>query len=202
MSSPAAPPAASAVQLDSGPPVVSDPLPDERRNTALLVLHIVVIRIGWIFKTESVIIPAFLDSIAGAGWVRGLLPVLNRAGGSVPAFLLSRRLKVAPQKKWVLFVATLGEAAPFLVLAWLFGRGPSSSAWLPVSFLILYGIFFGFAGLSQIVVGTLQGKLIRARRRGRLLALSTFGGSVPAVFLAWWLLPGWLEAPRPAWGRA
>ena len=40
------------------------------RNFLLLALHQVVIRVGWIFKTESVIIPAFLDSIAGPGWVR------------------------------------------------------------------------------------------------------------------------------------
>ena len=42
------------------------------RNFLLLALHQVVIRVGWIFKTESVIIPAFLDSIAGPGWVRGI----------------------------------------------------------------------------------------------------------------------------------
>ena len=192
-------PVARAAQPDPAAPVVSDPLPDETRNTTLLALHAIVIRAGWIFKTESVIVPAFLDSIAGAGWIRGLLPVFNRAGQSIPAFLLSRRLKVAPQKKWVLVVVTLGEAVPFLLLAWLIGQGLSSSPWLPFAFLILYGIFFGFAGLSQMTAGTLQGKLIPARRRGRLLALSTFGGSVPAVLLAWWLLPGWLGQPRPAY---
>jgi MFS family permease len=41
--------------------------------------------------------------------------------------------------------------------------------------------------------------MIRVRRRGRLLAISTFGGTVPAVLFAWWLLPGWLEGPEPAY---
>ena len=52
-------------------------------------------RTGRIFKTESVIIPAVLDSIAGAGWVRGMLPILNRSGYSILPLLLARRVKLA-----------------------------------------------------------------------------------------------------------
>jgi len=33
--------------------------------------------------------PAFLDTIAGAGWVRGCLPVLKRLGQSIPQFLFA-----------------------------------------------------------------------------------------------------------------
>ena len=63
------------------------------RNFLLLALQQLVIRVGWIFKTESVIIPAFLDSIAGPAWVRGMAPVLNRFGQGLPGFLLSARLQ-------------------------------------------------------------------------------------------------------------
>ncbi|MFY9252333.1 MAG: hypothetical protein WAO83_02680, partial [Fuerstiella sp.] len=55
----------------------------EKRNILSLVLHQILFRTAWIFKTESVIIPAFLDSITEAGWVRGMLPPLNRFGQSV-----------------------------------------------------------------------------------------------------------------------
>ncbi len=57
----------------------------EPRNLVLLALHQIVFRIAWMFKTESVIIPAFLDFVSGpgAGGLRGCLPVLNRLGQSV-----------------------------------------------------------------------------------------------------------------------
>ena len=45
----------------------------EPRNLLLLVLHQIVVRTGWIFKTESVIMPAFLDYVMPAGWLRGLI---------------------------------------------------------------------------------------------------------------------------------
>ena len=64
----------------------------EKRNILSLVLHQILFRTAWIFKTESVIIPAFLDSITEAGWVRGMLPPLNRFGQSVAPLLLSDRL--------------------------------------------------------------------------------------------------------------
>ena len=102
----------------------------EARNFALLALQQVVVRVGWIFKTESVLIPAFLDSIAGPGWMRGLLPVLNRVGQSVPAFLLSGPLKATPLKKHVLALASFAMAVPFLALAAVSG---GSGAWLPFS---------------------------------------------------------------------
>ena len=189
-------PSSSSFSSESLEPAASRVERDEPRNMAALALHAILIRIGWIFKTESVIIPAFIDSIAGAAWLRGLLPVLNRLGQSVPPFLLSRRLKVAPLKKRAMLLATLGMALPFVALALGLGcLGPRPRAWVPAAFLALYTLFFCFLGLMQISSGTLQGKLIRPQRRGRLLAWSTMGATVPAVGLAWWLLPGWLEAP-------
>ena len=56
----------------------------EGRNTFWLECHQVVIRVGWIFKTETIIMPAVLDAVVDSGFLRGLLPVLNRGGQSVP----------------------------------------------------------------------------------------------------------------------
>ena len=70
----------------------------ESRNLLVLAAHHIVLRVAWIFKTESVIMPAFLDAISGAGWLRGCLPVLNRFGQSVPPLMLSERLKQTRHK--------------------------------------------------------------------------------------------------------
>jgi hypothetical protein len=175
---------------------------DEPRNLLLLALNTAVIRIGWVFKTESVIIPAFVDSIAGPGWMRGLLPVLNRLGQSIPPFLLARRVKLLPQKRSGLMLANLGMGACFLAIAAGVASGRIAEGTMAaVFFLLLYTLFFSFTGMHMLSLGTLQGKLIRAHRRGRLLAVSTMGGALPAVAFAWWLLPEWLEQGSAGYAR-
>lgn len=164
----------------------------EPRNMVVLAVHQVLVRVGWIFKTESVIMPAFVDYIAGAGWVRGCLPVLNRMGQSVPPLFFVRRLEAMPRKKGALVVWSVMMGLPFLALSavWCFPQF-HRAAWLPPVFLLMYTVFFAYTGLNQLVLGTLQGKLIQPMRRGRLMGLSSFGGAVLAVGFAIWLLGGW-----------
>ena len=44
---------------------------NEPRNFILLAVYQIVLRVGWIFKTESIVMPAFLDHIGGTPWLRG-----------------------------------------------------------------------------------------------------------------------------------
>ena len=71
----------------------------EPRNFFVMAAYQVVMRVGWIFKTESIIMPFVLDSLGGGGWLRGLLPVLNRFGQSVPPLMSAGLVKSLPQKK-------------------------------------------------------------------------------------------------------
>jgi len=48
--------------------------PQHSRNFGLAIFYMILMRVGWIFKTESIIMPAVLDVIGGAGWLRGCLP--------------------------------------------------------------------------------------------------------------------------------
>jgi hypothetical protein len=170
---------------------------DGRRNFLALAAHQIVMRIGWIFKTESIVIPAFLDYISPAGplqgVLRGCLPMLNRFGHSVPPVLFARRLKVMRRKKWALLLLTIGMSVPFLTLAaiWWFTAG-DGGAWLPWVFLGLYGIFFAVTGMNQLTMHTLQGKLVEANYRGRLASLATTIGAPAAILAALLLMPLWL----------
>ena len=65
--------------------------PRETRNLVTMAVHQVVFRIGWIFKTESVIVPAFVDAVAGPGWVRGLLPM--HTSSAQPRMTRERRMR-------------------------------------------------------------------------------------------------------------
>jgi MFS family permease len=169
-------------------------------------MYQVALRVGWIFKTESVIMPAFLDAIAGAGWLRGCLPVLNRLGQSVPPLLFADHLQHMPRKKWALCATAILMAVPFLILSplWLglgwFSVDRGHLSWLPAVFLALYGVFFAMTGMNQLSFSTLQGKLIQANRRGRLMTLAGLFGSVSAIICAWLLLPSWLKREGGGFG--
>jgi hypothetical protein len=175
----------------------------EPRNLLLLAAHQIVFRAGWIFKTESVIMPAFVDWVAGpgAGTLRGCLPVLNRLGQSVPPVFCAERLRAARRKKHALAGFTLLMSLPFAVLSLVwFAISGQRRRWVAALFLVLYSIFFVFNGLYQVSFGTVQGRLIRPTRRGRLLLVSTALGTIPAMLLAWWLLRDWLNLPDGGFG--
>lgn len=170
----------------------------ERRNFVTLAVYQIVMRIGWIFKTESVVMPAVLDTITGGGpasgvW-RGFLPVFNRLGHSIPPLLFSRRLKVLPRKRSALMVCTLGMAAVFAALScmWVVAAGEVAS-WMPPLFLACYAVFFIVTGLNNLAFGALQGKLVHATRRGRLMLAANGLGAVFAISAVAILLPQWLS---------
>lgn len=165
----------------------------EAYNLRVLTVYQVILRIGWIFKTESVIMPAFMDAVAGAGWLRGLLPVLGRMGLSVPPLFYAARLRAMPRKKWVLAWWGIAMGLPFLVLAWAwYARDRLHAVLLAPLFLIMYALFSACNGLNGVSLNTLIGKLVRPQRRGRLMADASVTGSILAVACAWWLLGDWL----------
>ncbi|MCR9202481.1 MAG: MFS transporter [Planctomycetaceae bacterium] len=209
MTSPNSPSSSDAPFSASGqtPPSVETAPPDpadeatvraEPRNVLSMVLHQILFRTAWIFKTESVIMPAFLDSLTDAGWVRGLLPLLNRTGQSVTPLLLSDRLSRTPVKSRWLAGSTVLMSLPFLSIGglWLLRDG-QTSPWFVAFFLFAYATFFSVHGVNQASFNTLQGKVIRPERRGRLMRIVGSIGSPMAVLMALLLLQPWTEADPP-----
>jgi MFS family permease len=168
----------------------------EARNTVWIEIYQVIVRVGWIFKTETIIMPAVLDAVVDSGLLRGLLPVLNRGGQSLPPLFVSDSLGRLPRKKWALVGTSLAMAACFGVLAAAWGpleaRRPDLLALL---FLVLYGLFSTAIGLNQLVLAALQGKLIAPGHRGRAMVVSVAIGSVLAIVAAVVLLRPWLGEP-------
>jgi MFS family permease len=166
----------------------------ERRNTLWLECYQVVVRVGWIFKTETIIMPAVLDAVVDSGLLRGLLPVLNRGGQSLPPLAFSSVLARRPVKKWTLVRTTLAMAVCFAVLA---------AVWAPLQatrpdilagvFLVIYAAFSSANGLTQLAAAALQGKLIAPGHRGRAMVVSVAVGSVLAIVAALLLLGPWLQ---------
>jgi len=170
----------------------------EGRNFLVIALFQIILRTGWIFKTESIIMPAVLDTITGGGplggLLRGCLPVLNRLGHSIPPMLFSQRLKMLRRKRVANLVCVLCMSAVFFALALMFwATGGASYWWMPVVFLTCYVLFFAATGINNIALGTLQGKLIHATRRGRLLLTANVIGAATAITAVALLMPHWLN---------
>ena len=188
----------SATEVDRAAPLAVDPERAWTRNFRVLVIHQVANRTGWIFKTETVVIPAVLDLLSGSAWIRGWLPLLNRFGHTIPPLLLARSVTAAPLKKQVLFSTTAMYAVLMLCLAILFMQpAQAGSFWMPLCFLTIYTVFSIGVGLNSVVFNTLQGKLVATTRRGRLLLVSNLLGSILAIAFAWVLLPPWLSSRPP-----
>jgi len=183
------------VQQKSDPRTDSD---TEDSNILTLVLHQVLFRVAWIFKTESVMMPAFLDSITSTWWIRGMLPPLNRFAQSLAPLMLSDRLSRTSRKSSWLARTTFCMSLPFLALGivqYFWGANPP--AWFPAFFLLAYTIFFCLHGVNQMSFNTIQGKLIRPNRRGHLMMLVGYFGSPAAVLMAWLLLRPWTQTDPP-----
>ena len=169
----------------------------EPRNLACLVTYQVVSRIGWIFKTETVIMPAVLDACVDSGFLRGLLPVLNRAGHSLVPLLVAPTVARTSTKRWWLMATTAGLGGCFGLLAASWAVWATAwPAFMAGVFLVLYTLFSAINGCNQLLFASLQGRLIAAGHRGRLLLLSVTIGSVLAVTAAVWLLGPWLREPK------
>ena len=165
-----------------------------RHNFWTLACYQIVVRTGWIFKTESIIMPAVIDLLGGPSWVRGCLPMLSRFGQSIPPLVVASSVAATPYKSRGLSLTTTAMGLAFLVLAtiWHF-RADVSVTTAIVMFLVCYTFFFSCVGINQIYLGTLQGKLIPVRQRGRLLMTAHVCGAATAIAAVALVLPWWLH---------
>lgn len=167
-------------------------------NYGASALNQILLRVGWVFKTETVIMPGFLDLLSqGSASVRGWLPVLARLGQSLPQFFYAHRVRSMPRQKFAYFWASLFQAAPWLTLTLVILYLPHAHpTWMVALFLVLYGLFWVSGGVGVLLSGTLQGKLIPVRRRGSLLAVSNFWGCGLGIVCIVALLPAWMKLGR------
>jgi len=161
-----------------------------KRNFILLVLNFTFWRIGWIFKTESVIMPGFVLSLTNSGTVRGLLPLASRIGSSIPQFFVAHWISSKPLKKWVFTGVSLIAAFPWAMLVLLLKMAPGENTLLLSGFIFFYWINWR---CIRLLNGIVQGKLIPALMRGKLAGISSFLGCAIAALVAYIFMPGWLK---------
>jgi hypothetical protein len=172
----------------------------ETRNFIVFALNQIFMRMGWIFKTESVVMPGFIDIYTGSAVIRGWLPLISRLGRSVPQLIIAHHLAKMPRKKSVFILASFGTMIPWLGLALILKFLPASPNAMVGIFLTLYTLHWFVFGCHTLAGGTLQGKLIRADLRGRLLAYSNITGCTLAIVAAALVMTRWLSDGNANYG--
>lgn len=167
----------------------------ERDNFFTFCVYQVLMRIGWIFKTESIVMPAVLDTLSGDPTVRSLLPMFNRLGQSVVPVWFAPAIRRATLKKRACLYSVAAMALAFggFSAIW-FVPGLANSSFAVPLFLICYGLFFACLGINQTAQMTVQAKLVPIGTRGRLLSISNAFGSIGSVIAAAIFFPLWLRA--------
>ena len=92
--------------------------PHEKRNLIVFALNQILMRLGWMFKAESVVIPAFIDVYTSSGTIRGLLPLILRIGQSLPQFLVAQRVARMPTKTGVLYFHRVRFCHSVVCIVW------------------------------------------------------------------------------------
>ena len=170
------------------------------RNFFVLALNQITLRMGWILRTESVIIPGFLDHLGASGLMRGLLPTVSRVGSSFSQLLVTPTLSQLHRQKWAYITASGLLGLPWIVIGLLLLFISPPPPTMLFIFMALYSISAVGYGLSTLTFGTIQGKLIPARRRGRLLAVFGMMGGVLSLGIAAFLLPLYLTDLKASYG--
>jgi MFS family permease len=169
-----------------------DTFKHERRNFIVFAVNQILMRFGWTFKAEAVVMPAFLDTYTQSGIIRGLMPLILRTGQSLPQFLIAHRVAQMPRKKRMFLFAAFGIAIPWVALALALGLTSWQSNVIVIIFFVLYTLHWFTFGCNILAFGTLQGKLIRPEKRGRLLAYANIIGCTLSIPLALLIMPHWL----------
>jgi len=133
-----------------------------------MTIHSVVFRMGWIFKTETVLMPAFLDMLGASATVRGALPMLQKICQSGPQISMAHVASRLARLKWVYFLLVISTAAPWLIQAFLcrigqpFAPGGLAPSLMIGLFLVIYAMNWVSTGGIMLFGGAAQGKLIPA----------------------------------------
>ena len=145
--------------------------------------------------------PGFVHALGGSGVIRGFLPLISRFGRSFPQFIAAHRVNRLRHKWPALFIASLVMAIAWGFLSsviFLFSDvGPRL---MLVTFFLAYTVHWIANGNAMLFAGVIQGKLIPADRRGRLLAASNTTGCFLAIVAVYFLLERWLARGNNGYG--
>jgi MFS family permease len=159
-----------------------------RRNWLSEILSNLLLRMGWILKNETVVVAGFIHQLTDNPLVLSLQPFISRIGPNLPQLFVAGRVGALRRKKPFLIAAMLFYTLCWGSLAVLIFWAPGLPAgMLLVIFFAIYALFRLAQGLTALTRKTLEGKLIPAELRGRIIAFGAPVFGLASLLAAPWL---------------
>lgn len=169
----------------------------QTRNFWVFAIHFILVRIGWLFKTESVIISSFVRGLTESSMIIGLFPMISRLGQTLPQLFMAAAIQHVSRKKQALLISfSLYFIVWFAIFLLLLFVPYDKKTLILVCFFILYTIFWLNNGCYQVLVNIVRGKLIAVETRGRLISVSGFIGGLGALIVAVYMVRPLLITPH------
>jgi len=143
---------------------------------------------GWILKNETVVVAGFIRQLTDNPLVLSLQPLISRIGPNLPQLFVAGRVGALRRKKPFLLLSMLVYTLCWGSLAALIFWAPGLPAGtLLVIFFAVYSVFRLAQGFTALTRKTLEGKLIPAELRGRIIAFGAPVFGLASLLAAPWL---------------
>lgn len=156
----------------------------EKRNFLLLLLDGVMFTVASTFLDINTVIPSFLDALGAPARTIGLAASIKQLGFLLPqVYLLARIPALGNQVRFIRRVMLIGRPQLLIFLAALLFY--PNLPWLPVLFLISFGIFAFGEGLIQLPWLNLLGSTVNPGLRGKLWGSMQIASGLGALAGGW-----------------
>jgi MFS family permease len=149
-----------------------------RRNFTMLAIDYGAFALGWTFASTSTILPAFAERLGASNLVIGAIPAVMTLGYTLPPLFAANYTERMPRKLPFILGWTTFERLPLLLLAIVAYLYAERSPAIAIAAVLISLLSMAAAGGSLTPAWMdLIGKVIPARRRGRMLAVGSVLGS-------------------------
>lgn len=170
------------------------------RNLILLILEGTIQRIGWVFKTESLVIPSVALELGASTALLGVFPAISRLLGFFPQVFYARIIDPLKKKKLMCILLTLGFAACWALIGQIFIWAPESlrtaegRSYLLLIFILLYACGWIFQSGRMVATAAMRGKLIPVQSRGQLVGMGSLAGGLGSGIIVYWIIKPIIES--------
>lgn len=149
-----------------------------RHNFIMLAIDYGAFALGWTFASTSTILPAFAERLGAPNLVIGAIPAAMTLGYTLPPLFAANYTERLSRKLPFIMFWTAFERFPLLLLAIVAYLFAESSPVIALAAVLIALLSMSAAGGALTPAWMdLIGKVIPARRRGRMLAVGSVLGS-------------------------
>jgi hypothetical protein len=153
-------------------------------NFYIIAVRQILFRLGWIFKTESIVIPALTTMLTSSTLYLGLFPMVSRIGKYFPQLFAANFIEPLRKRKYGLIVLNLGAIIPWGIFAALCWMKPLNKTMFMAFFVFAYASFWICTGAGQMTMRTVIGKVILYNFRGRIQKIIGLYSAVFAIIFS------------------